>query len=220
MLIVNPPYPVEFSPPEAEDSYDNLLSAIKPQSPSQVYAFSPSGKMREALAIAIRKPVATQAKSGIDTMASSPLMPQTANDKGGIDFRALPIVTRAAGSPLIQGQSLDMSQIRPGTVPAIPLAKLDEEWAQIRKMLDAGITPSCERMKEYLASCYQKQDVGEDMDKVLSCMADILRQEEESVAPTDASLQEFLVLLESDKPADEFRVSLNKLVAAPEGIKL
>jgi hypothetical protein len=77
-------------------------------------------------------------------------------------------------------------------------------------MLDAGITPSVERIKEYLSSCCEAKDFDGEVNKVLSCIADILRLEEENCRATDSALRKLLVLLESGKPAQEIKVALQK----------
>ncbi|MFA5177349.1 MAG: hypothetical protein WC440_04295, partial [Candidatus Omnitrophota bacterium] len=133
------------------------------------------------------------------------------SSQGGIDFRALPIVSQPV---------LINPQVNAGSVPPIPLAELNSEWLQIENMLAAGITPSSARIKEYLQSCYLKQDFNQDIDKVLSCIASILRLEEESAVNTDLSLREMLVLLESDKPAGEMQVVLAQITVEKQEPKL
>jgi len=131
--------------------------------------------------------------------ASSPV---EYSDKGGIDFRALPI----ASQPILINQKINAN-----TIPSIPLAELNSEWLQIENMLAAGITPSSERIKEYLQSCCQKQDFNQEIDKVLSCIADMLRLEEERVVSTDLSLKEMLMLLESGKSTNEMQLVLTQI---------
>jgi hypothetical protein len=85
---------------------------------------------------------------------------------------------------------------------------LDKEWSKIEKMLSAGITPSAERIKEYVQVSALKGDL--DQDKVISCIADILRSEEEKAgeencAFTDPVLKDILVVLESARSAAEIR---------------
>jgi SAM-dependent MidA family methyltransferase len=121
---------------------------------------------------------------------------------GGIDFRALPI----ASQPILINQKINAN-----TIPSIPLAELNSEWLQIENMLAAGITPSSERIKEYLQSCCQKQDFNQEIDKVLSCIADMLRLEEERVVSTDLSLKEMLMLLESGKSTNEMQLVLTQI---------
>ena len=131
--------------------------------------------------------------------------------EGGIDFRALPI----ARQPVLINPKVNAS-----IIPPIPLAELNSAWLQIEKMLAAGITPSSERIKEYLQSCGQKQEFNQDIDKVLSCIADIFRLEEEQVAGTDLFLKEMLALLESDKPAGEIRIALAQITVEAKEPKL
>ncbi|MDD5691571.1 MAG: hypothetical protein PHP10_00095 [Candidatus Omnitrophica bacterium] len=121
------------------------------------------------------------------------------NSVGGIDMRSLPKYTKVekvtAGSPLVkQGQSPS------GTAPLS-----DKEWQEIERMANSGIAPSCERIREYLLSL---QDPSTQIDRVLACIADILRQEEEKACGTESSLKEILVLLESGKPVNELRLAL------------
>jgi len=134
------------------------------------------------------------------------------SDKGGIDFRALPAV--------IQPMGILPGQLPAGRVSVIPLAELNNEWLQIENMLNAGMTPSSDRLKIYLQSCCQKQDLNQDIDKVLACIADIFRLEEEKVAGTDLSLKEMLTLLESDKPASEMQVALAQITVEAKEPKL
>jgi SAM-dependent MidA family methyltransferase len=130
---------------------------------------------------------------------------------GGIDFRALPITSQPA---------LINQKVNANTIPPIPLAELNSEWIQIENMLAAGITPSSERIKEYLQSCSQKQDFNQDIDKVLSCIADMLRLEEERVVSTDLSLKEMLALLESGKPVNDMQLVLAQITVEAEEPKL
>jgi hypothetical protein len=145
-----------------------------------------------------------QGSGGVDPSASSGLIPQR-EKPGGIDFRALPIVTQRAPNlgtvPVLPaGRPLGI-QAKPlaGTVP-VDLAK---EWQQIQNMLKGGIIPSTERIKDYLNACCGNGCLDGEIEKVLSCIADILRLEEERVIATEPDLKELLVLLESDKPEQE-----------------
>jgi hypothetical protein len=133
------------------------------------------------------------------------------SDKGGIDLRALPIVTQpvAASALTLNPLLLTLQNIN-----------LREEWAEIERMLKADIVPSTQRLKEYLEVCCSRQDdMAPEIDKVLNCIADILRLEEERVSLTDSSLRDILVLLESDKSAQELQVALSSIaVAAKEPV--
>ena len=78
-------------------------------------------------------------------------------------------------------------------------------------MIQAGIIPSSQRLREYLQACWQKQDFNQEVDKVLSCLADILRLEEEKILPTEPSLKELLILLESDNTAKDLQLALSRI---------
>jgi anti-sigma regulatory factor (Ser/Thr protein kinase)/GGDEF domain-containing protein len=134
------------------------------------------------------------------------------DSKGGIDFRALPAVTQPMG--IISGR------LPAGVAPVIPLKELNNEWRQIENMLNAGITPSSDRLKGYLQSCYQKEDFNQDIDKVLSCIAGIFRFEEERADGTDPSLKEILAILESNKPASDMQVALAQITVEAKEPKL
>jgi hypothetical protein len=132
------------------------------------------------------------------TGASSSL---AGDEKGGIDMRSLPQYTKVeqVGSKSAGG----VSRLAP-TISAV----LDKEWLEIERMASSGIAPSCERLREYLLSL---QDPNSQIDKVLACIADILRQEEEKASCTESSLREILVLLESGRPANELKLALAKI---------
>jgi hypothetical protein len=138
-------------------------------------------------------------------IASSPAV---GDAKGGIDFRALPIVTQTG---LNSGASLGKA-----VSGALSSAQLEESLLQARNMLDAGIMPSNERIKEYIQACCAS-NAGQERDKVLSCIADMLRLQEEQAVRTDAQLKEMLVLLESDNPAGQMQIILTKIMIEPKG---
>jgi hypothetical protein len=78
-------------------------------------------------------------------------------------------------------------------------------------MIKAGIIPSSERIREYLQLCCARQGMNREMDDILSCIADILRMQEDRVITTESSLKEMLSLLESNKAANEIQFSLEKI---------
>jgi hypothetical protein len=108
---------------------------------------------------------------------------------GGIDFRAMPMVT--------QSTTVNVNNLNMPRVSQLNKINLDEEWDQIQNLLNADIIPSVERIKEYLQVCWQREDAGNQINKVLTCIADILRLEEKQVISTDEALWNLLVLLES-----------------------
>ena len=139
-------------------------------------------------------------KGGID--GSTPLtIDSPAGNPGGIDFRSLPRARQGAA----QGQS-PIHSVPIAMMGTVPL--LDAERREIERMLSAGIVPSTQRLKEYLQACCGNGAVEKEIDKLLSCIADILRLEEERCADTEGALREILALLEQDKPVQELQLAL------------
>lgn len=92
----------------------------------------------------------------------------------------------------------------------IPLSELDninldQEWQSIQNMVDGGITPSVDRIREYIQASCLKGNPSQEMRKVVSCIADILRLEEEDCSPTDPVLKDILVVLESTSRPQELK---------------
>ena len=80
---------------------------------------------------------------------------------------------------------------------------LDNELRQIQNMLKSGIMPSSERIREYAlaSSSLKPEDYSREIDRLLGCIADIFRLEEEKAKPTPQALKDALILLESDSSA-------------------
>jgi len=57
-----------------------------------------------------------------------------------------------------------------GTMPTLDI-QLDGELLSINNMINAGIIPSNERIKEYLMRCCDSQSFKQEISKVLSCVA-------------------------------------------------
>ena len=85
---------------------------------------------------------------------------------------------------------------------------LDKDWSEVKNMLNSGIIPSIDRIKEFLVSSCASEDCKARVDKAISCIADILRLEEDRGSCAESSLKQLLVLLESDKSASELRAAL------------
>jgi|GEM_PF-3927692 len=109
---------------------------------------------------------------------------------GGIDFRAIPMITRPMGT--LSGLSVSLPKLS-----NVENINLDEELRQIQKMLAAGITPSGERMKEYVAACYQKGELKTYVDGIVGCLVDICKLEEQKVAQTPKEVKELLLIMDS-----------------------
>jgi hypothetical protein len=128
-------------------------------------------------------------------------------DAGGINFTALPAVIQPApGSPSSLAPHPSLLSERVASLPS-----LDSEWQQIQRMLSGGIIPSNQRLKEYLMRVCTNENCQQELDKVLSCIADILRMEEERCCDTETSLRQMLILLEQDKPAQELQLALAQI---------
>jgi hypothetical protein len=142
---------------------------------------------------------------------------------GGIDLRSLPIITQTMQPGLgivpgdIQGQSPVVSDVNAlrGTVPAFN-PELDKELFDIQRMIEGGIIPSCQRLKEFLEASCTSADCKVRMQKILSCIADILRLEEERVCQTAPELKQMLVLLESNQAAGELQAALRQIEVAAQ----
>ncbi|MDP2905783.1 MAG: hypothetical protein Q8O22_05720 [Candidatus Omnitrophota bacterium] len=129
---------------------------------------------------------------------------------GGINFTGMPIVTQ----PMIsQGRFSGGGAVNalPRTVPV----ELIKKWQEIERLVKADIMPSPERLREYLQDCYAGGCMDTEIDKVLGCIADILRKEEERGCLTEASLKEILVALEQESSAANLAAALNKISVSP-----
>ena len=132
-------------------------------------------------------------------VASSPV--ESLFTQGGIDFRNLPIVT----------QSLDSLKVSIRAMPRAILERINltQEWSDIERLVNSGITPSAERLKDYLVASCLKGELDGDMDKIISCIADILRMEEERCCSTDPTLKDILVVLGSGRSGVELKIALS-----------
>lgn len=121
---------------------------------------------------------------------------------GGIDFRFLPIVT----------QSMDnlKASIRSMPVSSLQRTNLTQEWSDIGRLMNSGITLSAERLKEYFAASCFKGNLNSDAEKIVSCIADILRSQEESCSLTDPTLKDILVVLGSGRSQEELKLAFAK----------
>jgi hypothetical protein len=126
--------------------------------------------------------------------SSSPLKP------GGIDFRFMPIVTQSMDSLRASIRSLPRNSLQD--------VNLIKEWSDIERLVSSGIVPSTERLKEYFIASYYKDNLDSDMEKIVSCISDILRQEEESCCSTDPMLKDMLVVLGSGRSGEELKLAL------------
>lgn len=122
--------------------------------------------------------------------AGSPMSIFGDTKMGGIDFTHLPIVTQAI-------TNLGSSPLRPSAYPSLRQLNLSQEFQAIESLASSGISPHPERLKSFLqASCLQDK-IGEEKDNALGLLAEVLRQEESGLRPTDPGLIDIMVALES-----------------------
>ena len=124
---------------------------------------------------------------------------------GGIDLRSLPIITQPTNVP---GFHIDAGPMNMNKLDNIDLGS---EWHEIQNMINAGITPSTQRIKEYVWACCKNGELPKEMNKILSCIADIMRIEEEQVSATDLELKGLLILIESGKSINELELALSNI---------
>ncbi|MFA5156062.1 MAG: transaldolase family protein [Candidatus Omnitrophota bacterium] len=120
-----------------------------------------------------------------DEDSSSPL-----DKKGGIDFRSLPLTIQPAGS---------FKELTFSLPPAKQLASINisKELVEIKNMVDKGIAPSGERVKDLVAACYQKNELASHQEELISCLMRICKLQEDLVLPVDNSLKEAIVIVDS-----------------------
>ena len=80
---------------------------------------------------------------------------------------------------------------------------LNKEWSDIEQMVSSGIAPSGERIKEYLQASSVKGELNSDVDKVLSCISEVLRMDEERCCASDEVLKDVLIVLEASRSPAE-----------------
>ena len=130
---------------------------------------------------------------------------------GGIDLRVLPIAVKSAHLPV----GLVSAASTSNNTALIPSPALDKEWQEIENMLNNGILPSLERIKEYLTLSCKSADCQARIEQVLGGIAYILRLEEERAAYADIATRQMLVLLEENLPANELDVALARVEVIP-----
>jgi hypothetical protein len=145
-------------------------------------------------------------KNGLDSIAEFPSVqenqpvpsPASRGDTlGGIDFRYLPIVTQAIGNLHSVLSSISLTRLRN--------VNISSEWQEIERLVNSGITPSTERIKEFVQAAAIRSDTDSDMSTVVSCIADIFRLEEECCEHSDPTLKDILIVLESGRNSQELR---------------
>jgi len=97
------------------------------------------------------------------------------------------------------------ASIRPIPLNNLQRINLTREWSDIERLVNSGITPCAERLKEYLAASCFKGNLDTDMDKIVSIISNILKMEEVTCSSTDPLLKDILVVLGSGRSARELK---------------
>ncbi|MCX5695490.1 MAG: hypothetical protein NTW18_02340 [Candidatus Omnitrophica bacterium] len=118
--------------------------------------------------------------------ASSALTP------GGIDFRALPMSIQPMGS--FAGLNFKLPQLTQAQLKQI---NIESEMQQVKNLVESGIVPSGDRIKELIAACSQKGKISYYVDNLLLCLVDICKLEEQNAFETSPELREALAIVDS-----------------------
>lgn len=141
-------------------------------------------------------------------VAGSPIMPQPDNALGGIDFRSLPIVSQA-----VNNISLNISHLSFANLTAM---NLSQERQGIERLISSGISPSAERIKDYLQASCAKGEIEKDRWTLINYISAILRQEEEKCRHSETLLKDILIILEANSSSAELsRIFLGKPFNTP-----
>lgn len=127
-------------------------------------------------------------------VSSSPVisLPLNEMNPGGIDFRALPMTIQPMGS--FSGLNFNLPQLSQVELGNI---NVDSEIRQIKNMIQSGIIPSGQRIKELVAACMQKKVMSSRVDNLLLCLVDIFKLEEENTIESSPELREVLAIIDS-----------------------
>lgn len=127
------------------------------------------------------------------TSSASASIAEAAPEKtGGIDFRAMHMAIQPMGS--FSGLNFSLPQL---TKAELERTNLDAEMQQIENMVEAGIVPSGQRIKEFIAACMQKGEINYRVDNLLLCLIDICKLQEENVTESSPELREALAIVDS-----------------------
>ncbi|MBF0532812.1 MAG: hypothetical protein HQL23_06935 [Candidatus Omnitrophica bacterium] len=144
--------------------------------------------------------------ASVSGAAASPA--QAADKNGGVDFRALPVPALPV---------LPMGNVPPAMIGDFSRLDIRKEWSYIQNMVNEGVIPSDQRLRNYLLAACQQKRLARDINQILGLLADVLRLEENHAALTEPGIENMLALLESDRPNQEIQSGLSRIsTAAPE----
>jgi hypothetical protein len=127
------------------------------------------------------------AEAALKRLQSTNQLGKDGGTVGGIDLRALPIG--------LQTEPAAISMVVPGTDTGKRTAEeLDSTWTEIEKSIQSGPMPY-EQLKAHAIACCQNKDAKRAREKLSSCIAGLLKLEEEAAIPTAPELKEILLVL-------------------------
>lgn len=158
----------------------------------QIAKYNPevSERIRRLLTKALNREVDVDVKAKIqDALVEANNTPNRFSRTGGIDLRSLPIVRKATFNL--------KANLNSSVLNSLKGVDLKTEWQEIEDSVKQGAIPEAKRLMSYIQASCLKGNAGQDIDKVISCIADILRIEEERYSPTEPMLQDILIAVES-----------------------
>ncbi|MBF0532878.1 MAG: hypothetical protein HQL23_07275 [Candidatus Omnitrophica bacterium] len=140
------------------------------------------------------------------TVASIISPAQSEDKNGGVDFRALPVPALPV---------MPAGNVAPVRIGDFSRLDIRNEWSHMQSMVNDGVVPSDERLRNYLLAACQQKVIGRDMDQILGLLADVMRLEESHVTLTDPGVENMLALIESNQPNREIQSGLSR-ISIPE----
>ena len=113
---------------------------------------------------------------------------------GGIDFTGLPILTQKAIDNLVTDGA---SRIPREVQNRLALMDLDKKLDDMQKLLDGGMMPAANKIKECVQAAVLREDYDKYLDKLLSCISTSMRLEEEKCCMSNRIMKDLLVVLDS-----------------------
>ncbi|MEK6568095.1 MAG: hypothetical protein AABZ27_05120, partial [Candidatus Omnitrophota bacterium] len=139
------------------------------------------------------KDFADEVASGAPEIASSALtITKKPEVLGGIDFRQMNMLVQPAGS--FSGLDFSLPILSRAEIESFDLEK---ELADIRNMVRRGIAPSGQRLKEYLAVCFEKGETKDKIGSLILCLADIFELQQFEAREAPPEYKEALVIADT-----------------------
>ena len=126
--------------------------------------------------------------------AGSALQHKTDGDVGGISFRPQDMRIKYEPMGSLQGLNFKLPTLSYNDLKQMNLAL---EAKQIKQMIAGGMTPSGERIKEFLAACCQKQQLSDYQGEVAVWLVEACRLDEQQARDSSPELKEAIVILEN-----------------------